>query len=87
MNSPVQQAYEWGVFRKSTKRIWVGLTRREMQLIVALIAFQNPHDWLLWHRTWPEWQELAESLKHTDYEALKPNMKDLHVNPPNQGVR
>ena len=79
---PPPQAYEWGLFRKSTKRVWPGLTTRELQMIVNLIAFKNPQDWLLWHVSWPEWVEMVEGIALTKYESLVPNLKSIHVAPP-----
>jgi hypothetical protein len=66
--------HEWALGRKSIRRIWPGLTEREMKLILKVVAQLQPDDWIIWHKSWSHWRELSEAIKGI-------NLVEIHSSP------
>jgi hypothetical protein len=70
---------EWALGRKSQKKIWPGMSLREVRLVVKVIAVLQIEDWIIWHKSWKNWKELSDVVEELGLDELKSNPNAVKV--------
>ncbi len=60
--------HKWGLVRLSTQQQWLGLTEREIVLVLSTINPAVYREWLIWQNPQKEWSILDDFLKNGQYE-------------------
>ncbi len=60
--------HKWGLVRLSTQQQWLGLTEREIVLVLTTINPAAYREWLIWQNPQKEWSILDDFLKSGQHE-------------------
>ncbi len=60
--------HKYGLSNLATNKTWLGLTERELCMILEVNANYRPTEWLVWENGWQNWKPLKDLALQFDYE-------------------
>ncbi len=74
--------YRWALASMKMKKVWIGLTERELSLFYRWQIEDSPQEWLVWQVGWTDWKLFTDA--QLEINKNLPKFPEEFPSPPRQ---